>query len=85
MVIYVNRSCSRSVKSIIGGFSGVIKCTKERLTNTVVILKAWSSIKGPKVVRNASRDSCSWLSKSKSIISPFIDLLRGSFSLSSSS
>jgi hypothetical protein len=47
MVIYVNRSCSRSIKSIIGlmgvltnGFSGVIKCVKERLANTVVILKA---------------------------------------------
>jgi hypothetical protein len=63
----------------------VIKYTKERSANTVVILKAWSSIKGLKAVRNASRDSCSWLSKSKSIISAFIDPSRGSSSLSSSS
>jgi hypothetical protein len=47
VVIYVNGSYSRSIKSIIGligvlidGFSGVIKCIKERLANTVVILKA---------------------------------------------
>ena len=65
------------------GFSGVIKYIKERLANTVVILKAWSSIKGLKVVRNAFRDSCSWLSKSKSIISAFINSSRGSSSLSS--
>jgi hypothetical protein len=44
---------------LISGFSGVIKCKKERLTNIVVILKAWSSIKGLKVVRNTSRDSYS--------------------------
>jgi hypothetical protein len=83
-VIYVNGSCSRSIKSVTGGFSGVIKCTKERLANTIVILKAWSFIKGPKAVRNASRDSYSWLSKLKSIISAFINLSRGSSSLSSS-
>jgi hypothetical protein len=59
-----------------------MKCIKERLANMVVILKAWSSIKGLKVVRNTSRGSYSWLSKSKSIISAFIDLLRGSSSLS---
>jgi hypothetical protein len=41
------------------GFSGVIKCKKERLVNIVVILKAWSSIKDPKVVRNTFRDSYS--------------------------
>ena len=47
MVIYINRSCSQSVKSITGligvltdGFLGVIKCVKERLANIVVILKA---------------------------------------------
>jgi hypothetical protein len=47
VVIYVNRSCLWSIKSVtglmgvlIGGFSGVIKCKKERLTNIVVILKA---------------------------------------------
>jgi hypothetical protein len=44
---------------LIDGFSGVIKYTKERLANIVVILKAWSFIKGPKVIRNASRDSYS--------------------------
>jgi len=66
VVIYVNRSCSRSVTSItgltgmlIGWFSGVIKCIKERLANTVVILKAWLSVKGLKVVRNVSKVSCS--------------------------
>jgi hypothetical protein len=59
-----------------------MKCIKERLANMVVILKAWSSIKGLKVVRNTSGGSYSWLSKSKSIISAFIDLLRGSSSLS---
>jgi hypothetical protein len=65
-VIYINGSCSQSVKSVTGligvlinGFSGVIKCVKERLTNMVVILKAWSSVKGPKVVRNVSKVSCS--------------------------
>jgi hypothetical protein len=66
VVIYVNGSYSRSVKSITGligvltnGFLGVIKCIKERLANMVVILKAWSSIKGPKVVRNVSKVSYS--------------------------
>jgi hypothetical protein len=59
VVIYVNRSYSRSIKSITGGFSGAIKYIKKRLVNMVVISKAWSSIKGPKVVRNTSRDSCS--------------------------
>jgi hypothetical protein len=41
------------------GFSGVIKYTKERSANIVVILKAWSSIKGLKVVRNVSKVSYS--------------------------
>ena len=68
-----------------GGFSGAIKCKKERSANTVVILKAWSSVKDPKVVRNASRDSCSWLFELKSIISASIDSSRDSSSLSSSS
>ena len=44
---------------LISGFSGAIEYKKERSANTVVILKAWSSIKDPKVVRNAFRDSCS--------------------------
>jgi hypothetical protein len=42
-----------------GGFSGVIKYTKEWLANIVVILKAWSSIRGPKVIRNISKVSYS--------------------------
>jgi hypothetical protein len=61
-----------------GGFLGVIKCIKERLANIVVILKAWSFVKGLKVVRNASKDSYSWLFKLKLIIRAFINLLRGS-------
>ena len=47
MVMYANKSCSWSIMSVmgptgvlIGGFLGVIKCTKEQLANTVVILKA---------------------------------------------
>jgi hypothetical protein len=47
VVIYINGSCSRSVKSIMGltgmltnRFLGAIKCIKERLANIVVILKA---------------------------------------------
>jgi hypothetical protein len=62
----------------------VIEYKKEWSANMVIILKAWLSIKDPKVVRNTSGDSCSWLFKSKSIISAFINLLRGSSSLSSS-
>ena len=42
-----------------GGFSGAIEYKKERSASRVVILNAWSSIKDPKVVRNASGDSCS--------------------------
>jgi hypothetical protein len=42
-----------------GGFSGAIECKKEQLANIVVILKAWSSVKDLKVVRNASKDSYS--------------------------
>jgi len=67
-----------------GRFLGAIKCKKEQLANMVVILKAWSSVKDLKVVRNASRDSCSWLFESKSIISASINLSRDSLSLSSS-
>jgi hypothetical protein len=66
VVIYANGSYSRSVKSVTGlmgvltdGFSGAIECAKERLANMVVILKAWLSVKGPKVVRNVSKVSCS--------------------------
>jgi hypothetical protein len=47
VVIYINRSYSQSVKSITGlinilidGFSGAIKCAKERSANIVIILKA---------------------------------------------
>ena len=67
-----------------GRFSGAIKCKKERSANTVVILKAWLSVKDLKVVRNASRDSYSWLFELKSIISAFINSLRDSSSPSSS-
>ena len=66
MVIYTNRSYSRSITSIagligvlIGLFLGIIKCIKERLANTVVILKAWLSVKGLKVVKNVSKVSYS--------------------------
>ena len=52
----------RSVTSIIGltgiligYFLGIIKYIKERSTNTVIILKAWLSVKGLKVVRNVSK------------------------------
>ena len=63
MVIYINRSYLQSITSVIevliDQFLGVIKCIKERLANTVVILKAWLSIKGLKVVRNVSKVSYS--------------------------
>jgi hypothetical protein len=66
VVIYANRSYLRSVTSIIGltdiftdWFLGTIKYIKERLANTVIILKAWLSVKGLKVVRNVSEVSCS--------------------------
>ena len=62
MVIYANRSYSRSVTSItgltgvlVGQFLGAIKCIKERSANMVVMLKAWLSVKGLKVVRNVSK------------------------------
>ena len=59
MVIYINKSCSRPVISITGStgifmgwFLGIIKCIKKQLANIVIILKAWLSVKGLKVVRN---------------------------------
>ena len=69
-------------KVLVKWFSGIIKCVKEQLANIVVILKAWLSVKGLKVVRNVFKVSCSLASKSKSIIRAFIDLLRGSSSSS---
>ena len=61
VVIYANRSCLQSVTSIIGVLAywslGAIKYIKEQLASTVVILKAWLSIKGLKVVRNVSKVS----------------------------
>ena len=47
------------ISVLTGGFSGAIKYKKERSANIVVILKAWSSIKDPKVVKNAFKDSYS--------------------------
>jgi hypothetical protein len=44
---------------LIGQFLGIIKHIKERSANIVVILKAWLSIKGLKVVRNVSKVSYS--------------------------
>ena len=45
--MYANRSCSRSVASIMGltgiltgQFLGAIKCIKERSANIVIVLKA---------------------------------------------
>jgi len=40
-------------------FLGATKCIKERLANIVIILKAWLSVKGLKVVRNISKVSYS--------------------------
>ena len=59
-------------------FLGAIKCIKERLVNTVVILKTWLSVKDLKVVRNVFKVSCSWVFKLKLIIRASINLLRGS-------
>jgi hypothetical protein len=44
---------------LIGYFLGAIKYIKEWSANTVVILKAWPSVKGLKVVRNVSKVSYS--------------------------
>jgi hypothetical protein len=60
-------------------FLGIIKCIKEQSANTVVILKAWLSIKGLKVVKNVFKVSCFWASKLKLIIRAFINLLKDSF------
>ena len=40
---------------LIGQFLGIIKCIKEWSANTVIVLKAWLSVKGLKVVRNVSK------------------------------
>jgi len=64
-------------------FSGATKCIKEQSANTVVILKAWLSVKGLKVVRNVSEVSYSWSSRLKLIIRASINLLGGSSSFSS--
>jgi hypothetical protein len=65
-VIYINESWLWFITSIIGliselidEFLGVIEYIKERLTNIVIILKAWLSIKDLKVVRNAFKVSYS--------------------------
>ena len=39
-------------------FLGAIKCTNKWLASTVIILKAWLSIKGLKVVKHISKVSC---------------------------
>jgi len=65
-------------------FLGATECIKKRSANMVVILKAWLSVKGLKVVRNVSKVFCSWLFRLKLIIRASINLLRGfssSFSL----
>ena len=63
-------------------FLGTIKCINKRLANMVVILKAWLSIKGLKVVRNISKVSYFWAFKLKLIIRASINLLGGSFTSS---
>ena len=85
VVIYVNKSCSRSIISVMGlidiftdQFLGIIKCIKERLANTVIILKAQLSVKGLKIVKNASKVSYSQVFELKSIIRAFINLLKNS-------
>jgi len=40
---------------LIGWFLGAIKYIKEWLANMVIVLKAWLSVKGLKVVRNVSK------------------------------
>src|SRR3984957_5191875 len=64
---------------LIEWFLGVTECIKERLANTVVILKAWVFVKGLKVVRNISKVFCFWLFRLKLIIRASINLLRDSF------
>ena len=86
MVIYANRSYLWSVTSIIGvladWFLGATKCIKEQLANTVVILKAWLSIKGLKAVRNVFKVFYFWAFKLKLIIKASINLLGGSSAFS---
>jgi hypothetical protein len=53
------KSVTGLINMLINGFLGVIKCIKEWLANIVIILKAWSFVKGLKVVRNASKNSYS--------------------------
>ena len=89
IVIYANRFCLQSITSIIGivgvligWFLGAIKYIKERSANTVIILKAWLSVKGLKVVRNVSKVSYSQAFKLKLIIRASINLLGGFFTFS---
>ena len=91
VVIYANRSCLWSVTSVtrlagvlVDWFLGAIKYINKRLANTVVMLKAQLSVKGPKVVRNVSKVSYFQASKLKLIIRASINLLGGSFSSFSS-
>ena len=59
-MIYANKSYSWSVMGVFAEwFLGAIEYVKEQSANTVVILKAWLSVKGLKVVRNVSEVSCS--------------------------
>ena len=86
VIIYTNGSCLQSVISVMGvfveWFLGTIKCIKEWLTNTVVILKAQLSVKGLNMIRNVFKVSYSQAFKSKLIIRAFINLLGGSFTSS---
>ena len=89
IVIYVNKSYLQSVTSVIsltgiliGQSLGAIKYTKEQLANIVIVLKAWLSIKGLKVVRNVFKVSCSLVFKLKLIIRASINLSGGSSSSS---
>jgi len=63
VVIYANGFCLWSVMSVMGvfadWFSGAIKCIKKWLANTVMILKAWLSVKSPKMVKNVFEVFCS--------------------------
>ena len=85
VVVYTNGSYLRSITSVIGltgvltgWFSGAIKCIKEQSANVVIVLKAWLSVKGLKVVKNVSKVSCSLASKLKLIIKASINLSEGS-------
>ena len=53
VVIYANKSYLQSVTGVfVKWFLGIIKCIKEWLANTVIILKTQLSIKSLKVVKN---------------------------------